>query len=340
MATAKKLESGKWSCRVFVGYTTKDGKKKRVYKRITADGKREAEFQARRYLVEHQGKLGKEDLTVQEAIDKYIAIKENVLSLTTLMQYHLMANRDFTEISDIPLSDLDKTDVQLWVSNMSSRLAPKTVKNSYVLLSSAVKMFADKHFEVTLPEQMPKAYRVPSAEEVKFLISQTGRNRNLRLAIMLAAYCSLRRGEALAVEYSDVDYEKGEITIDKAIVRGEDGRQHVKTPKDRYSVRKIPVPDHVMAEIGHGEGRIIPVTTNAITSAFMELTAKHGMKGMRFHDLRHFYASYLHAQGIPDAYIEKFGGWAPGSKVMRKIYRNTLDEETEKNKKAIKNLFS
>lgn len=340
MATAKKLESGKWSCRVFVGYSMMDGKKKRVYKRITADGKREAEFQARRYLIEHKGKMDGEGLTVQEAIEQYIVVKENVLSPSTVKQCRLMAKRDYVQIADMPIAEIKKSTVQLWISNLAIRLSPKTVKNIYELFASAAKMFADRKFDVTLPEAKPKEYRVPTLDEVKILLDKAKTNRNLRLAIMLAAYCSLRRGEIIALEYSDVNYEKGELTVDKAVVKGEDGRFHTKMPKDKYSIRSIPVPDHVMTEIGHGEGRIFTVTVDALTKGFKELVARCGMSGMRLHDLRHFYASYLHAQGIPDAYIEKFGGWSPGSHVMKRVYRNALDDETERSKSAVKDLFS
>ena len=45
-----------------------------------------------------------------------------------------------------------------------------------------------------------------------------------------------------------------------------------------------------------------------------------------FHALRHYSASYLHAQGIPDAYIMARGGWATPA-VMQKVYRHALKDK-------------
>jgi hypothetical protein len=43
---------------------------------------------------------------------------------------------------------------------------------------------------------------------------------------------------------------------------------------------------------------------------------------------------------VPDAYIEKYGGWKAGSNVMKEIYRNTINEEEIVQAEKIKQLFS
>ena len=54
-----------------------------------------------------------------------------------------------------------------------------------------------------------------------------------------------------------------------------------------------------------------------------------------FHSLRHFFASYLHAQHIPDAYVLRAGGWSTPH-VMQKVYRHALDNEhLEYSQKAV-----
>ena len=54
-----------------------------------------------------------------------------------------------------------------------------------------------------------------------------------------------------------------------------------------------------------------------------------------FHSLRHFFASYLHAQNIPDAYVLRAGGWSTPH-VMQKVYRHALDDiHLEMSQKAI-----
>ena len=338
MATAKKQKSGKWMCQVFTGYTYKDGKRKREYKAFTADTKREAEFLATQFLIKKEEEQTK-SITVGEAISRYITTKESVLSPSTIKGYRQMEKIWYKDIADVLLGDLTRETLQIWISDLTKEHSPKSVNNAYSLLRPAIKMFSDVNLTVTLPERRPLEYRLPTQDELKMLLDMAKGRRYLRLAIMLAAYCSLRRGEIMALEYEDIDHKAKTIHVKSDIVEGDDGRWHKKMPKDKYSIRSVPAPQFVLDEIGTGKGTIFNCSPHYPTKEFKRLATKAGMPEMRFHDLRHFYASYLHAQGIPDAYIEKFGGWSPGSPVMKRIYRGTIDEETKKNQDKVRNMF-
>ena len=49
----------------------------------------------------------------------------------------------------------------------------------------------------------------------------------------------------------------------------------------------------------------------------------------RFHDLRHYSASIMHAIGIPDQYIMARGGWKTDT-VLKAVYRNVINDEQKK----------
>ena len=81
---AKAVKRGKkWRCLVFSHYEIKDGKKIRKYKSFTATSTKEAERQAA--LWEYNRSLNK--LTVREAIEQYITLKESALSPSTVTGY-------------------------------------------------------------------------------------------------------------------------------------------------------------------------------------------------------------------------------------------------------------
>ncbi|MCM1189570.1 MAG: site-specific integrase [bacterium] len=60
----------------------------------------------------------------------------------------------------------------------------------------------------------------------------------------LSLFCGFRKGETLALNWSDIDFETGEISVTKAIGRTEKGFTY-KEPKNGSSVRRVPFPDCV-----------------------------------------------------------------------------------------------
>ena len=100
----------------------------------------------------------------------------------------------------------------------------------------------------------------------------------------------------------------------------------VKAPKTPGSVRDIPVPDTVRAEIENRDGRLVDYSSDGLSEAFRRLVRRAGVHPMRFHDLRHYSASIMHAMGVPDVYIQKRGGWSSPA-VLRRIYVNELTDK-------------
>ena len=56
---------------------------------------------------------------------------------------------------------------------------------------------------------------------------------------------------------------------------------------------------------------------------------KLNLPHFRFHDLRHYSASIMHAINIPDQYIMQRGGWS-SDRTLKDIYRGTLDDYQDK----------
>ena len=65
--------------------------------------------------------------------------------------------------------------------------------------------------------------------------------------------------------------------------------------------------------------------TKHFESAIKRLNIVH----FRFHDLRHYAASIMHAIGVPDQYIMQRGGWS-SDHTLKAIYRRTIGEYTQK----------
>lgn len=60
-----------------------------------------------------------------------------------------------------------------------------------------------------------------------------------------------------------------------------------------------------------------------------KISKQLNLKPFRFHDLRHYAASIMHAIGVPDQYIMQRGGWG-SDRTLKAIYRGTIEEYTQK----------
>ena len=253
-------------------------------------------------------------------IDRYIEAKRNVLSPTTIKRYELTRRSEFPRLMNVPVKELTSDRLQAEVNYMSIDHSPKTVRNAYGLIRATLSLFApDLHFNVTLPQRKQVVYNVPTTEEVYSMINAAG--DNLKTAIMLAAFCGLRRGEIAALSADDI--RGNMIHVKAAAVLDSDNQTKIKTPKTYTSDRFIPVPDFVLDHI-KGRDPVCPLSLNSITHRFAELRSRLGYS-CRFHDLRHYYASALHAIGVQDQYIMKFGGWKSDA-ILKSVYRGTLDD--------------
>lgn len=328
MPTAKKLPSGSWRVRVFSHYEYIDDKKKARYESFTCDdpskaGKKEAERMAAEWLYERQQRLA--NVTIGDAIEQYIRSKAGVLSPSTLTAYKSYQKNHYDEIAWMPIRNLDMVTLQAWLSSKTN--TPKTVRNVYGLLNSAVKVYSHRDLELTLPAPKKPELHTPTDKELKKLMDHI-KGKDLEIAVVLAAFCSLRRGEICALEASDLDGDV--LTISKSMVETPDGGYEIKQPKTFSSYRTVIVPESVITFFQGKEGRVFSMTPKILSNRFrraVDYTMKHcDTEYFRFHDLRHYYASIAHALGVPDAYIMKTGGWKTDN-VMKRVYREAMPDK-------------
>ena len=333
---AEKTKSGKYRVRVYVG---KDAEGKQHFKSVTAPTKQEALRAARKL----DWRLT-DNITVAEAVERYLSIKQNVISPSTYRSYegiyknHISGNM----IGNVKLSALSPVKVQSWVSELATKVSAKTVKNCYGLFTAAVSTFAPEiHFYTKLPQRMKPQTRTPSSREV-LMLAETAHalgKRDLFISILLGSVCMMRRGEICALLVSDIDFERNTIRINKSQVRTKNGYA-IKPPKTDASNRIIVAPQVVMLNLPREGERIVSFNAEDLSKQFKRLCKRAGIEPCRFHDLRHYGASILATgvAGVSTEAIKQRGGWS-GDSMMKRVYINQIGNEIDRETKIINTFF-
>lgn len=346
MARAKKLPSGSWRCQVFSHYEEilqSDGsiKRKSVRKSFTCDdpsakGKRKCEAEATAWALNKAGKI-KSDYTFAQAYEKYLEIKENVLSQSTIRGYRQMC-KYYALIKDVKLQNLSQQLVSDWVNSFAKNHSPKTVRNAHGLLTAILREFAPEiTLHTVLPQREALTYTLPTDNEIQRIITYLKeRDKDMLIAVYLAAFGTLRRSEVCGLTGGDI---KGNtIHIHKAMVLDKNRNFVLKTTKTVSSNRYVELPAFVI-DMMPKSGPVVSLTPDDITKRFRKTLKDLEIKPFRFHDLRHYSASVMHAIGVPDQYIMMRGGWK-SDVTLKTIYRGAMDDYMQKYNDVTNSFFT
>ncbi len=159
-------------------------------------------------------------------------------------------------------------------------------------------------------------------DQIRFLIA-AAKSTRLEVPIALAAVTGLRRGELLALRWQHIDLDKGSVFVAESLEHSRSASQRIrfKAPKSRTSRRVIPLApecvtllrsnkarqDDEKAQAGaaYTENDLVfpnpdgqPWPPDTFSTQFANLAKSVGIRGFRFHDLRHAFASITLADGV------------------------------------------
>lgn len=334
MASAKKLPSGAWRTQI-----TKYINGKRVVKSFTVSpketrgdwrkAKKQSEFLARQWQLsqEYNETFSK---PVRDALEDYIKDRSQVLSPRTIYDYRKIIPY-FEPVLDIPVDDMATPQVQALINEWSVSISEKTIRNRISFLLSALDYAGnDKRFKLRYPQKRAKKILAPDVQDVQRLLDNAP--DDFYPILCLAAFEGLRRGEIAALKQGDVSRDMCLISIHADIVQAEGGFIYKPYPKTSGSTRTIEIPKSIIDLLPVSEdpeAYVFGVSPVSISSRFYRLRKKCGIDAS-FHSLRHFAASFRSDIGVPKKYIEEVGGWRDGSKILARVYDNTLTSTRKK----------
>ncbi|WP_053352236.1 tyrosine-type recombinase/integrase [Leucobacter musarum] len=255
------------------------------------------------------------------------------------------------------LRRLRRSHVEGWVKKMDDdELAPGTIRtrlnNVRAVLKSAVRdryLAIDPTERVALPRarRSEHAMEIPTAQQVGALLS--GADSHFRALVALCAFAGLRLGEAAALRLSDVDFLRRQITVARQMRPGiEKGSLEVVAPK--YGSERIvfaadellQIINEHLADVGTfgGERYLfmgkagLPPSRGMLAYQWKKARDAAGVDGVRLHDLRHFYASGLIANGCDVVTVQQALGHSKATTTLN-TYSHLWPTAEDKTRAAV-----
>lgn len=334
---AKQLPSGNFRVQVVAGY---DDNGKRIVKSFTAEKEWEALKMASDFLERNDDSLS-QDITLRNAIEKYIDSRRNLLEESTILSYERMSKNRFQSIMDIKLKDLNTLIIQQAINNETKKVSAGTVRTAFILLESTLNMYevSINRKKIKLPKVLKVEKQIPSFETIFRIVKGT----SIELPVLLACWLSLRIGEVIGLQFKDVDFKSKIIHVRRTIIDTKNGSKVREGCKTEKSKRDLKAPEYILNLISNipyenDDEFIIHFTRFTLHAKFKSILRKNGIE-ITFHDLRHLNASIMLMLGIPDKYAMERGGWS-NSNILKSVYQQTFKEEKDKVSYIIDDYFN
>lgn len=260
--------------KVFNGYSF-DGKqivKTMTWKPEIGMTERQAEKEVQRQAFIFEEKC-KNNLIPEKSV-KFKDLAEEWLNLISVTKEQKISSierlksckeRTYKAIGNITVDKLSYRQIQQFILSLAQKgvnqktgegLSEKTQKHYICFISDVMKYAIKcglitnnpcKNISVVKTEKKEKA--VYSLEELKEILSRINKKAptDYKIFFMLIAYCGLRRGEALGLEYKDFDFEKGTVSIVRTSnYRNKSTGIYTSTPKTKTSFRTLVLPQEVL----------------------------------------------------------------------------------------------
>jgi integrase len=236
-----------------------------------------------------------------------------------------------------PLDEIEPPDVRAWYAS-AAQAHPTTAAKAYRLLSSIMRTAVSDELIRRNPCQVRGAAVERAPERPVATIAEVealtlAMPANLRIAVLLAAWCQLRRGEVRGLRRCDVDLESGTLSVSITKTTSMAGRTIVKEPKTRAGRRTVTIPPHMMATLSQHLDRhvgyssdafVVDASNRSLSAAWNQARSLLSRNDLRFHDLRHSGLTWSAATGASVAELMRRAGHASQSAALR--YQHATDD--------------
>jgi len=263
---------------------------------------------------------------------------------TTRAKYeHLLQRHILPKLGSQELARLTPSDVRSWYQSLA-RQHQVTSDDAYRLLRAILNTAVADNQLVKSPCTVKGAGSVRSPERPVASIAEVSVAveavpQRYRLALLLASWCQLRRGEVLALQRHDVDLLHGSIRIERALVLPLGGSLVLGPPKTAAGTRTLNVPPNIIPTLSYHLDHFVgpapdawlfstetggPLLPRTLDQVWGRARKAAGIADLHFHDLWHSGLTWAAATGASVPELMRRGGHANPQAALR--YQHATEE--------------
>lgn len=262
-------------------------------------------------------------MSLEEYVSTWIAARLNLAPSTKsgYVRLHRLYIAG-TRVGGIELADLKESDLVELMRPLIDRGCTRQAQLLQVLVSAALRSAVKRREILFNPmdgvDHVRHSSRVTAWLTVdqarQLLTSSAEAGDPYYVAWLLMLCCGLRRGEMLALKWSDIDEPRQLLHIQRQVITV-DGVTQVTQPKSRTSVRDIPLDAELLALLrliprGQDDNMLPGVTRSMLATGLDRALTRAQLPRVTLHGLRHTMASVAAEEGVTVKILQSFMGHA------------------------------
>jgi len=307
---------------------------------------REVEEKIERRMFAHEKKIP----TFSEVAKGWLEHKKPNVRITTWEMYSGHLKHHFNDLDRIRIDMISTTTVEKWIAKRQTDGMCIGMLRKIIVTFNQIMAYAVRHKMIDsnpvrdaerprrkMDDVVKGNIAVLAPEQIRALLEATP-NQKHRTLFLTAIMTGARLGEILGLRWSDVDFEKKQIHIRRTF-----NHERFFTPKTKGSIRSIDLAPMMVLELrkwklvsGGNNDKLVfpsevgsPIGPQNLTRRYFKPALKvAGLPEIRFHDLRHTYASLLIEQGENIKYISSQLGHA-STTITLDVYSHLMKSENQ-----------
>ena len=304
-------------------------------------------------------------ITVQDHFEAWWTIKSQKVKPTTADNYRQILDRYILpNLGSMALKDLTPVLIERMLLDLNKDHSESTVRLVSIVLAQGLDRAIKDHLlainpakVIERPKGKKKSVTPYTSSELKELLKAL-ENHRLFAFFRLLAYSGARRGEILALKWSDLEFDKGTLSISKNRTRigrsvieqdstkGGDGKRYIQIDSETLKILKKHRTDQIEERMKAGsawqEQNYIftqttgePLDPSTPYQLFKKVAKKIGLRSESLHSIRHLHATELLNSGVSVHLVKDRLGHSDISTTLR-IYAHIRPEQ----KQEVADLFA